>query len=283
MNMWYTMEIRLLAVKKMSVNETRELQNNFWVEENQKMHAREQEYWDVEKVNSKWSRAITNIKEQVDRKENLANSRVKIGIIDSGIDYNENINVVKRVNLIDDCNGNILVDDNTGHGTAIASILSLKKNVESEIQGVNPNLDIYSYKVLDNKNETTLDVVVETIDEAVIDKINILCMSFGMPDNSEILHNAIKKAYDNGIIIIAAAGNESNGEEALYPARYEEVISVGSINAKGKKSEFSNDIDVDIYAPGEMVKCIGDFGAETIANGTSISVPFVAGVVSILI
>ncbi len=273
---------KVIGVKKMSVNETRELQNNFWVEENQKMHACEQEYWDVEKVNSKWSRAITNIKEQVDRKENLANSRVKIGIIDSGIDYNENINVVKRVNLIDDCNGNILVDDNTGHGTAIASILSLKKNVESEIQGVNPNLDIYSYKVLDNKNETTLDVVVETIDEAVIDKINILCMSFGMPDNSEILHNAIKKAYDNGIIIIAAAGNESNGEEALYPARYEEVISVGSINAKGEKSEFSNDIDVDIYAPGEMVKCIGDFGAETIANGTSISVPFVAGVVSIL-
>ena len=245
---------KVIGVKKMSVNETRELQNNFWVEENQKMHACEQEYWDVEKVNSKWSRAITNIKEQVDRKENLANSRVKIGIIDSGIDYNENINVVKRVNLIDDCNGNILVDDNTGHGMDIASILSLKKNVESEIQGVNPNLDIYSYKVLDNKNETTLDVVVETIDEAVIDKINILCMSFGMPDNSEILHNAIKKAYDNGIIIIAAAGNESNGEEALYPARYEEVISVESINAKGEKSEFSNDIDVDIYAPGEMVK-----------------------------
>ena len=73
---------KVIGVKKMSVNETRELQNNFWVEENQKMHACEQEYWDVEKVNSKWSRAITNIKEQVDRKENLANSRVKIGIID---------------------------------------------------------------------------------------------------------------------------------------------------------------------------------------------------------
>ena len=109
-------------------------------------------------------------------------------------------------------------------------------------------------------------------------------MSFGTTVNSQILHSAIQKAYDKGILMVAAAGNRGKSDKKVeYPAAYDEVISVGSIDANGNVAESSSIGEkVDIMAPGEMIKTVADFGFETVSSGTSLAVPHVVGVASIL-
>lgn len=106
-------------------------------------------------------------------------------------------------------------------------------------------------------------------------------MSFGTTMNSEVLHKAIKDAYEEGILIVASAGN--NGSAIEYPAAYDEVMAVGSVDSNGKLSTTSaRGEELEIVAPGESVKSTGSFGGNVFVSGTSISVPHIVGVASIL-
>lgn len=101
-------------------------------------------------------------------------------------------------------------------------------------------------------------------------------MSFGTVQDSLALHQAIQDAKANGILLVAAAGN---GNQIEYPAAYEEVMSVGSVNAEGKVSEISAKGDeLEIVAPGEQICSTGAFGGVVIAGGTSMSAPHITGV-----
>ena len=109
-------------------------------------------------------------------------------------------------------------------------------------------MELYSAKVLDNKNVAPLSRIIEAINWAIEEKVNIINMSFGTTANSQALYNAIKKADDAGILLIASAGNNETVE---YPAKYEEVVAVGSRNAEGELSEQSASGDeLEVVAPG---------------------------------
>ncbi len=78
-------------------------------------------------------------------------------------------------------------------------------------------------------------------------------MSLGGYGESPLMQEAVQKAIDSGITIVAAAGNEAT-DEYSFPASFEGVISVGSTNNKNKLSSYSNyGPSVDIVAPGEDV------------------------------
>lgn len=132
--------------------------------------------------------------------------KIKIAIIDSGIDYNESINVVERRNFLDN-DVLPLYEDNTGHGTAIAGIIA-SDGRNSTIKGINPNVEIYSARVLDNNNKAPVSRIVEAIYWAIDRDVNIINMSFGTKKYSEVLHKAVKAAKEKGILMFAAAGNE---------------------------------------------------------------------------
>lgn len=207
--------------------------------------------------------------------------KVKVAILDSGIDYTDEIDVKKRINLVPG-EENVFTpfEDTTGHGTSIAGIIAAKDNGEG-ITGINPNVEIYSARILDDNNQAPLSRVVEGIYWAINEKVNIISISFGTNQNTEVLHKAIKDAYNTGILIIASAGN--NGGAVEYPAAYNEVMAVGSVDASGTLSDTSSrGKQLDIVAPGECVKTTGSFGGELITSGTSISVPHVVGVASLL-
>ena len=106
-------------------------------------------------------------------------------------------------------------------------------------------------------------------------------MSFGTNVYSAALEQAVKDAYNAGILMIGAAGNE--GESVEYPAAFEEVMAVVATDEEANISDFSNRGDeLEIAAPGEKVKVSGFFDGTSVTHGTSIAVPHVVGVASLV-
>lgn len=160
------------------------------------------------------------------------------------------------------------------------TILELLRSGYEWNEGVNPGVDLISAKVLDENNETTVDRVVEAIDWAIENEADILNMSFGMEQDSEKLHKAVKKAYDSGLLLIAAAGNDGKVE---YPAAYPEVVAVGSVDSLAEQAEQSTEgKEVEVVAPGEFIVSRGAFDSMQIFSGTSMAVPHVTGLASVL-
>lgn len=218
--------------------------------------------------------------------QNKAKDKIKVAVLDSGVDVTEDIDVAERVNLVPGQEEVLeMYEDVSGHGTSIASIISAKKN-DIGITGINSNVDLYSVKVLDENNTAPLSRIVEGIYWCIDNDVDIINMSFGTPKKSEILHKAIQDAENAGILLVAAAGNrgEIEGTSTVdYPAAFDEVVAVGAVNAKMEASEFSSmGEEVEVYAPGEQIIANGYFDGVMVTEGTSMAVPHVVGVASLL-
>lgn len=204
---------------------------------------------------------------------------VKVAIIDSGVNYSSDINVVVRKNFIEDDECSILYEDISGHGTAIAGLIGAIDNEEG-ITGINPRVELYSARVLDDRLEAPIDRVVEAIDWAVEQNCDIINLSFGVSDNILELEQAIERADAAGILMIAAVGN---GEEIAYPAAYDEVMAVGSVTMEGIPSYNSaKGSALEIMAPGNNILASGVFDGVLDVSGTSFAVPHVVGAASVL-
>ena len=159
---------------------------------------------------------------------------VKVAILDSGVDYTEDIDVYMRKNFIPGEDGiSVIYEDISGHGTSVAGIIAAKDNDEG-ITGINPYVQLYSARILDENKQAPASRVVAAIDWAIEQDVDIINISFGTTVDSEEIHAAIRRAYDAGILIVAAAGNNGVVE---YPAAYDEVVAVGAVDAKGERTE----------------------------------------------
>lgn len=252
-------------------------------------------YLDFDK---EWNRKMIHADaESVVAASKVNKGSIKVGLIDSGVDYSGNINVVEEENFVTEYDDvSILFSDLSGHGTAVAGLLGSSAEADTEIfdfsneymnqvmnekiDGVNPYVDLYSARVLDENNETTIDRLVQGIEWAIEKDVKILNISCGVSSNSQKLYNVIRKAYDKGILIIAAAGD---GASVQYPAKYSEVMAVGSIKCNGKLSENSpTGSEIEVVAPGEDVTTYGPLGMITSYSGTSMATPQVTALASIL-
>lgn len=207
-----------------------------------------------------------------DKKSVETGNAVNIAVMDSGIDFSEDTNVVRHVNLVD---GEKYItefnEDITGHGTAIAGIIS----------DIHKNAKIYSIRVLDSKNIGKLDRIIEGIYWCIDHDIQIINMSFGSKVSSPALKKAVEDAKKAGILMIAATGNSSGSVE--YPAAYDEVVAVGAIDSKANiTSESNTGEQVELVAPGKQVNTEGLYGGNVVVGGTSISVAHVVGAASVI-
>ena len=98
--------------------------------------------------------------------------------------------------------------------------------------------------------------------------------------DSELLHEAIKEAYEAGILIIAAAGNQGVLE---YPAAYDEVMAVGAVDSSGELCAYSPATEkIEVVAPGERILSSGAFDGVLVCSGTSIAAAQVTGIAATL-
>jgi subtilisin family serine protease len=174
------------------------------------------------------------------------------------------------------------MDDN-GHGTHVAGIIAAARNGKG-IVGVAPDAELYAVKVSDSKGKGSFSTLVEGINWAIDNHMNIITMSITGEDGSLALEKAVHVAYhDFGIILVAAVGN-GIGESTFYPAAYDEVIGVGSIDKDNNLSSFSlTGSDVELVAPGTEIKSTWPGGKYVVLSGTSMATPFVTGAVALLL
>lgn len=206
--------------------------------------------------------------------------RVKVALLDSGVDYSDGIDLSDSINFVDEEDYVVQIyQDLTGHGTGIASIICA--NGEGGIKGVNPNVDLYSVKVLDGENKAPLSRIIKGIYWCIDNDINIINMSFGTSTYSNAMKKAVEDAYDAGILMVGASGNNAGTVE--YPAAFKEVMAVAATNPEAEISSFSNTgNELDVAAPGENIQTASFFGGLVVTHGTSIAVPHVVGVASLL-
>lgn len=203
-------------------------------------------------------------------------NRIKVALIDSGVDLFEDIEVEEYINLIPGEEEVLpLFWDTSGHGTSIAGVIAARDN-EAGITGIAPDVELYSARVLDADKVAPVSRIVEAIYWAIEKDVNIISISFGTTMRSEALETAVRAAHEKGILLVAAAGNHGVVE---YPAAMEEVMAVGGTDIDGIVCDYSAEgEEVEIVAPAEKIRTTGGFGGTLICNGTSMAVPHVVGV-----
>lgn len=206
--------------------------------------------------------------------------KIKVAVIDSGINALNDIELAGTYNLVPGYEDfSPLLIDVSGHGDAVAGVVAALDN-DTGITGINPNVDLYSIRVLDENNKAPISRVIAGIYKAIEEEVDIINMSFGTATESEALRTAIEDAKRAGILLVAAAGNKGVME---YPAAYEGVMAVGAVDEKGNKSEGSaTGEELDVVAPGELICSTAALGGCIESDGTSMSAAHVTAVASLL-
>lgn len=200
-----------------------------------------------------------------------------------------------------DCAGWDFVNDSNrpedldGHGTHVTGVIN------SVMNGVVGEYKFLPLKVFapdegrqNVKVATPLPVRLQKAFEyAISRKVDIIHMSVGWPKSfmSYDLELVIKKALDQGIIIVAAAGNSSQ-RATIFPCQMEGVICVGALRPNGDVARFSNwGGQVDVFAPGEKILSTIPFRLAPLhisrkgydfKNGTSQAAPFISAAMALL-
>ncbi|MGF9891315.1 S8 family peptidase [Priestia megaterium] len=204
---------------------------------------------------------------------------VKIGVLDTGIDFNHDDLDVKGGTAPVDKNEGTNYMDFVGHGTFVAGIIASKKT------GIAPDAEVYAIKSISDSGDGSWSNIIRGIEWAINNNMDILNMSVGTTEYSRGLEEAINKAYKKGIFIVAPAGNNGydNNSNVTYPAKFKHVFAVGSINISGERSEFSSvGNEIDTMAPGEEIYSTSLDNSYDYNSGTSMSSPYVAGAVALI-
>lgn len=191
---------------------------------------------------------------------NSKSSSIKLAILDSGINSEletNSFNVVKKFNTFDSSSN---VNDNFGHGTAVASIIT---NVPQ-----NKNIKIYDIKVLNESGTGDVRNLITGIEWAIEESVDIINVSLGSHQHNQLLKDVIRKALQKDIIIVASSGN-NYGLFIDYPAKYDGVISVSALKNNNEKI-FNNESEkIDLVDFGMNIEAINNNGTTENFSGTS--------------
>jgi len=141
-------------------------------------------------------------------------------------------------------------NDQNGHGTHVSGTIAETTDNAADVAGLAHHCSIMPIQVLDYSGSGAISVIADGIDFARLHGANVVNMSFGGDQFSDVLKKACDDANGAGLTLCAAAGNSSS-PVLMYPAAYDSVISVAAVDYNGVITGYSNyGFGLDISAPG---------------------------------
>lgn len=221
---------------------------------------------------------------------------IKIGVIDTGIDYNHEdlkSNYKGGYNYVAKTSD---PKDDHGHGTHVSGTIAALNN-DIGVVGVAPEAWIYAIKVLDSNGSGSYSNVISGIEWCINNGMQIMSASLGGGSFSQALKDACDSAWNAGLVFCAAAGNSggtgcpATGGNVGYPAKYDSVIAIGATDSGDALASFSSrGPEVEVSAPGVAVLSTVPTGTCKMcdpsgykqANGTSMATPHASGVCALI-
>jgi type VII secretion-associated serine protease mycosin len=180
-----------------------------------------------------------------------------------------------------------------GHGAGLSGVIGIAPEARILSIRVIPDRADPHYRQYERERETVIQQsLADGIRYAVAHGAKVISMSIGYSAQSGTVRAELQDAYDHGVVVIASAGNSGgpgsagrSGKGAAYsfPANYPGVISVGAVDSAGAVAGFSSDnLSVQVAAPGVSVPAQGRDGQYWSVSGTSPACALVAGVAALI-
>ena len=271
------------------------------------------EQWALVNTGQREGKSLADVDALAAWAKTRGDGKVVVAVLDSGVDYThpdlvnntwlrpENVAPYSDRHLgemndlrgYDATTGRDPMDEN-GHGTHCAGIIGAEGNNREGIAGVNWQVKIMPLKFMGRGGFGTTRAAIEAINYVIDRKkagvnVRIISASWGSQSRSRALEDVIRKAGEEGILFVAAAGN--NGEDAdrrpHYPSGYDlpNVLSVAALNRRDELASFSNygQKRVHLAAPGAEILSTWLNGTYEEHSGTSMATPVVSGVAALIL
>lgn len=173
--------------------------------------------------------------------------------------------------------------DLDGHGTHVSGTIAASDNNQGVV-GVAPGAEIFTARVFSTNGQFFSSNIITALQACKDGGAQVVSMSLGGPYAVNYEMQAYTDLHEKfGIVTVAASGN-TGGSDLLYPASYDNVISVGSVNWNSDRSSFSTKNNkVDVAAPGSSILSTWENGGYATVSGTSMACPHVSGVVALML
>jgi thermitase len=207
---------------------------------------------------------------------------INIAILDTGVDLDHPdlaSKIVENVNF----SSSATVDDVYGHGTHVAGIAAAMTNNGIGVAGLGYSATIMNVKVLGDNGQGYWSGVAQGIIWAADNGAEVISMSLGGSSGSSAVESAINYAWNKGVVVVAAAGNDGTSTPG-YPAYYTNCMAVAATDSIDRLAPWSNRGDwVDVAAPGVSVYSTLKDGSYGYKSGTSMAAPHVAGLAALVL
>lgn len=166
----------------------------------------------------------------IPRRDGIDGDGIKIAVIDTGVDFNHpdlfgwgsDEKVIGGYNFIQEDQPPI---DTNGHGTQVAGVIA----ADGQLVGIAPKAKILAYKVSENGEAVSSDLIIKAIDRAVEDGADIINISLGVNKTNASIEHAVNRALEKEIFVVTAAGNDGPMPQTIgSPGKNYGSVTVGA-------------------------------------------------------